>query len=129
MRIGALLLAVVLIAGAAQAQTPSALRGPTQPDLPQGEVSAASGAPDVQGLTTPAPAGSPYALPSVLPPAAPMQSPFALQDQLQAQCASRCARDYYFCLAGETPDSCSPEWGQCRAVCSITARRSSALLR
>jgi hypothetical protein len=123
MRIWPVLLATLLISVAAQAQQGAGLRGTAQPQ-PMGSAQVGNPLSASPGMD-----GSPYALPLIAPPLPPVQSSWALQDQLQAQCASRCARDYYFCLAGETPDTCSPDWGQCRALCSMTARRNSVLPR
>jgi hypothetical protein len=33
------------------------------------------------------------------------------------QCRLSCAQTYYFCLAQDASEDCSPNWGQCRAAC------------
>ncbi|WP_304168312.1 hypothetical protein [Phenylobacterium aquaticum] len=33
------------------------------------------------------------------------------------QCRLSCAQTYYFCLAQDAAQDCSPQWGQCRAAC------------
>jgi hypothetical protein len=57
------------------------------------------------------------------PPAPPL--PMSSADQAPAQCSASCSRDYYACLAGGNADLCASIWGQCRAVCDSTARRSA----
>jgi hypothetical protein len=51
-------------------------------------------------------------LPTISPPA----SPSAANDP--SQCRMGCAQTYYFCRAGDHPDSCSETWGQCVATCT-----------
>jgi hypothetical protein len=33
-------------------------------------------------------------------------------------CRMSCAQTYYFCRAGDQPDSCAGAWGQCVATCN-----------
>lgn len=37
------------------------------------------------------------------------------------QCRLSCAQTYYFCLAQDASEDCSPNWGQCRAACDAPA--------
>lgn len=37
------------------------------------------------------------------------------------QCRLSCAQTYYFCLAQDASQDCSPNWGQCRAACDAPA--------
>lgn len=57
-----------------------------------------------------------------LPAPAPPPSPPVRADA--GQCTLACAQSYYFCLAGEDPGLCGPDWGQCRAGCGPSARPS-----
>lgn len=33
------------------------------------------------------------------------------------QCRAACDRRYYFCLAEAEPETCAPQWAQCRNRC------------
>jgi hypothetical protein len=68
------------------------------------------------------------AAPDDTPDAAPPPPPLtALQPLLQplaspvqgdpGRCRLTCASSYYFCLASDAPEDCSPAWSQCRAGC------------
>jgi len=50
------------------------------------------------------------ATPPVITPPPPASDP--------SQCRMGCAQTYYFCRAGDHPDSCSESWGQCVATCA-----------
>lgn len=41
------------------------------------------------------------------------------------QCRLSCAQTYYFCLAGDSPDGCSANWGQCRSSCDAPTLATS----
>ena len=60
------------------------------------------------------------------PACTPVPSPpMSAADRGAAQCSASCSRDFYAYLAGGNADLCASTWGQCRAVCDITARRSA----
>jgi len=39
------------------------------------------------------------------------------------QCRATCARSYYFCIAENEIEACSPAWAQCRSACGSALRR------
>ena len=111
--------ALLVIALPALAQDQPGLRGAQSAAAPAAGTKAADGVaaqPSVGGAIPPA----------SLPPIAPTGPPPLMSrvDQAAAQCSAACSRDYYFCLAGDNPDLCAVTWGQCRATCDITARRT-----
>lgn len=55
----------------------------------------------------------PARLPVVFAP--PKASPIPPDD---GACRLACGQGYYFCLAGDEPDSCSGPWTACLAACS-----------
>ena len=115
MRRAAVILAILLAAGAASAAT----RKPATPDGLRGQQSAAptaSVAPDPLAPATPA---SP---PADDPAASQTQSLTAALAPDDGQCRSQCRRAYYFCLSGEAADSCPERWTSCETACGRLAR-------
>ena len=66
-----------------------------------------------------------------VPVAAPLMSPLPATPAPQAadQCRTTCARQYYFCLAGDSPEACPDAWGQCRTGCTPRASLLTAPAR
>ena len=64
-----------------------------------------------------------FALPVLLlltaqaPTPAPPPKPKAPPVNTIQQCRSACDRRYYFCLAESEPETCAPQWAQCRNRC------------
>jgi hypothetical protein len=119
------LLVLSFVAAPAGAQTTTGahkagLRGPVAPDQPQGA------APQTSAMTSTAAATSAPASPPTSPSAALMStaslppSPVFAARPDPLQCRQTCAHSYYFCLAGENPESCSPTWGECVSACDDT---------
>jgi hypothetical protein len=54
-----------------------------------------------------------------LSPARPPAGPLSASEL--GQCRLSCAQTYYFCLAQDASEDCSPQWGQCRAACDAPA--------
>lgn len=73
-------------------------------------------------ISTPARPPARPAQVSRMVPLAPTTIPAPLARLTQpadpARCRADCDRNYYFCSAADAPDSCSPGWGQCRALCA-----------
>ena len=72
-------------------------------------------APD--GLRGPLGAARPKPLQSSIPTLAAAYPASAAHVVVADSCRRSCARDYYFCLAGETPEQCPQQWISCRLTC------------
>lgn len=48
---------------------------------------------------------------------APAPKPKAPPTDPVQQCRAACDRRYYFCLAEAEPETCAPQWAQCRNRC------------
>ena len=75
-------------------------------------------------ITVPPPAA---AAPAPTTPATPQFTPIAAPPtQDPAECRTGCAQTYYFCRAGEQPDTCGDAWSQCVATCNTPSLNPGA---
>jgi len=107
LRLGVLVSLVATISAAAQPSTDPGLRGSQRGD--GGPRAPSTPAPDAP---PPSAALAPTTSPLTAPPPAAPGAPAA------DQCRMACAQSYYFCLAGDAPETCPDAWSQCRLGCA-----------
>lgn len=100
---------ITVIAPSAQQSSPIALRGSQSATDVRGPTAMSSDSADVLDPT----------LALALSPARPPAGTLSAGEL--GQCRLSCAQTYYFCLAQDASEDCSPHWGQCRAACDAPA--------
>ncbi|HKT53679.1 MAG TPA: hypothetical protein VJP88_04465 [Caulobacteraceae bacterium] len=103
----ACIVALLALAAAAEAETPSAGRK-TKLVVP----------PKPAHLALRGPQSMPPRIKLAAPPFGPVAGTSVTTSADPYACRTTCAHSYYFCLAGEDAPDCSQRWSRCQTACS-----------